>query len=67
MLCFTESEACDFELSTAPISFHCILRTCLLFNQFCRNFRLLQEFFQPAGMNYTNGKTNMALGRTEIF
>ena len=44
-------EACDFERSTAPISFHCILRTCLLFNQFCRNFRQSQEFFQPVDMN----------------
>ena len=51
MLRYTKSEACDFERSTAPISFHCILRTCLLVNQFCRNFRQSQEFFQPVGMN----------------
>ena len=51
MLRYTKSEACDFERSTAPISFHCILRTCLLFNQFCRNFRQSQEFFQPVGIN----------------
>ena len=68
MLCYTESEACDFERSTAPISFHCILRTCLLFNQFYCNFRQSQESFQPVGMNiYKRGKRNMALGHTEIY
>ena len=66
MICYTESEACDFERLTAPISFHCILRTCLLFNQFCRNFRQSQESFQPVGMN-KRGKTNMALGHTNFL